>query len=84
VVLSRAADGFHLLWEGYDAHVPNASTLLVDASGGGDALLAAAVAGLLRQLPAEAIAAALRRSAALACATRLPVSPELTPAVLEP
>lgn len=84
VVLSRADDGFHLLWDDFDAHVPGAPTDLVDASGGGDALLAAAVAGLLRALPAPAVARALARSAALACATRLPVSPELTPAVLEP
>jgi pseudouridine kinase len=84
VVLSRAADGFHLLWEDFDAHVPTAHTEIVDASGGGDALLAAAVAGLLRQLPPAAVAQALARCAALACATRAPVSPELTPALLEP
>jgi pseudouridine kinase len=84
VVLSRAADGFHLLWDDFDAHVPAAPTELVDASGGGDALLAAAVAALLRALPGAAVARALARCAALACATRLPVSPALTPALLEP
>jgi len=84
VVLSRAEDGFHLLWDGFDDHVPCAPTALVDASGGGDALLAAALASLLRKLPPAAVARSLARCAALACATRLPVSPELTPALLDP
>jgi pseudouridine kinase len=77
VVVSLGADGFHLLCRGHDAHVPAEPVDVNDATGAGDALLTVAFTGLLRKIPAPQLAQAMRHSAALACRSNRPVSPEL-------
>jgi pseudouridine kinase len=81
VVVSRGADGFHLLCDGFDGHVAAEPTELVDVTGAGDALLSAAFVGLLQGLPAPALSTAMRRCAALVCGSSRPVSSAIGPEV---
>ena len=64
-------------------HVPAAATPVVDVTGAGDALFAAAWVGLLRGLPLAQVLRAASQAAALACASEHAVSRALTPQLFE-
>lgn len=83
VIVSRGAEGFYFESHGEGHHVSPVPIHVVDVTGAGDALFAAAFAGLLRRLPIPQVLEAARQAAALACTSPHAVSPELSPALFE-
>jgi pseudouridine kinase len=81
VALSLGSSGLYLCCDGHAAHHPAAEGAVRDTSGAGDALMAAGLLGMLAGAPPPALASAMLRSAALACASTEPVSPSLGPEV---
>lgn len=83
VIVSLGAEGLVHEGPGASHSLPALPTAVVDVTGAGDALFAAAFVGLLRGLPVARVLEAGRRAAALACASPRAVSPELGPQVFE-
>ncbi len=82
-LVSLGADGFCVASGDFVGHVPAAATPVVDVTGAGDALFAAAWVGLLRGLPLAQVLRAASQAAALACASEHAVSRALTPQLFE-
>lgn len=83
-IVSLGPGGFCVAGQGFTGHVQALPTLVVDVTGAGDALFAAAWVGLLRGLPLVEVAEAAGRAAALACASPDAVSRALGPHVFAP
>lgn len=82
-IVSLGADGFCAVADGFAAHVAAAPTEVVDVTGAGDALFAAAWVGLLRGLPMDAVCQVAGRAAALAVASSAAVSRALGPQLFD-
>jgi pseudouridine kinase len=83
VIVSLGSDG--LVFEGNDEQVelPAMAVDLVDATGAGDAMLAASFLGLLKGLPPRRYLEAGLRAAALTCRWEGAVSPHVSAAVFD-
>lgn len=78
-IVSLGPDGFCVASSEFTGHMAAAPTEVVDVTGAGDALFAAAWVGLLRGLPVPQVLNAARQAAALACASAGAVSRDLGP-----
>ena len=81
VIVSMGADGFYFASDDTTGHLEAAPTDVVDVTGAGDALLSAALVGLIEAVPRPALERAMQRAAALACSTPGAVARSLSPAI---
>jgi len=81
VIVSMGADGFYFASDDAGDHLEAAPTEVVDVTGAGDALLAAALVGLIGAVPRAPLERAMQRAAALACSTPGAVARSLSPAI---
>jgi pseudouridine kinase len=82
VIVTLGAEGLCYLGPEGERVLPATRTEVVDVIGAGDALFAAAYAGILRGLPLDDWLLAARRAAALTCTSPTAVSPAITPELL--
>ena len=82
-IVSLGPQGFCAAAGDFADHLPALATEVVDVTGAGDALFAAAWVGILRGLPLPKALEAARRAAALAVASRESVSRALSPALFD-
>lgn len=82
-IVSLGPQGFCASSGDFAGHLPALPTEVVDVTGAGDALFAAAWIGLLRGLPLPSVLEAGRRAASLAVASRESVSRALSPALFD-
>ena len=83
VVVSLGASGLAFAGDGTRTVLPPMPASVVDVTGAGDALLAAAFLGMLMGVPPARYLDAGRRAAALACASVGAVNPALSPDVFD-
>ncbi len=81
VVVSMGAHGFYYAGSDNGDHLEAAPTNVVDVTGAGDALLSAALVGLIEAVPRIVLERAMQRAAALACSTPGAVAMGLSPAI---
>jgi pseudouridine kinase len=82
-IVSLGPQGFCAVSGDFAGHLPALPTEVVDVTGAGDALFAAAWVGILRGLPLPRVLEAARRAASLAVASRESVSRALGPQLFD-